>query len=259
MLVTAITFSSSSFLISKSSIQWPLLFFLIILQSIAGVGLLVIGTPMLLIYNISFIEILSILLPISILTSFFNLIFLKLNKKKLNIKIDQKMNFLFFTVCLPFIFLGLYLIKNFNEFINFKYLVSFVIFFSLIIMNQKKILIKMNNNFRILFLSFIGLIHGISNTGGSLLSLFLTSNYNKNQSRYNITYFYFFLALFQFFIFLLLFNIEIKYINLLYISAILPIGIIIGNFLTKYIDDINFKVIINFLSATTCVILLIGA
>ena len=236
-----------------------LLFFLIILQSIAGVGLLVIGTPMLLIYNISFIEILSILLPISILTSFFNLIFLKLNKKKLNIKIDQKINFLFFTVCLPFIFLGLYLIKNFNEFINFKYLVSFVIFFSLIIMNQKKILIKMNNNFRILFLSFIGLIHGISNTGGSLLSLFLTSNYNKNQSRYNITYFYFFLALFQFFIFLLLFNIEIKYINLLYISAILPIGIIIGNFLTKYIDDINFKVIINFLSATTCVILLIGA
>jgi uncharacterized protein len=236
-----------------------LLFFLIILQSIAGVGLLVIGTPMLLIYNISFIEILSILLPISILTSFFNLIFLKLKKKKLNIKIDQKMNFLFFTVCLPFIFLGLYLIKNFNEFINFKYLVSFVIFFSLIIMNQKKILIKMNNNFRILFLSFIGLIHGISNTGGSLLSLFLTSNYNKNQSRYNITYFYFFLALFQFFIFLLLFNIEIKYINLLYISAILPIGIIIGNFLTKYIDDINFKVIINFLSATTCVILLIGA
>ena len=117
-----------------------LLFFLIILQSIAGVGLLVIGTPMLLIYNISFIEILSILLPISILTSFFNLIFLKLNKKKLNIKIDQKMNFLFFTVCLPFIFLGLYLIKNFNEFINFKYLVSFVIFFSLIIMNQKKFL-----------------------------------------------------------------------------------------------------------------------
>ena len=236
-----------------------LLFFLIILQSIAGVGLLVIGTPMLLIYNISFIEILSILLPISILTSFLNLIFLKLNKKKLNIKIDQKMNFLFFTVCLPFIFLGLYLIKNFNEFINFKYLVSFVIFFSLIIMNQKKILIKMNNNFRILFLSFIGLIHGISNTGGTLLSLFLTSNYNKNQSRYNITYFYFFLALFQFFIFLLLFNIEIKYINFLYISAILPIGIIIGNFLTKYIDDINFKVIINFLSATTCVILLIGA
>jgi hypothetical protein len=233
-----------------------LLFFLIILQSIAGVGLLVIGTPMLLIYNIGFIEILSILLPISILTSFFNLIFLKLKIKKLNIKIDQKLNFLFFTICLPCIFLGLYLIKNFNEFINFKYLVSFVIFSSLIIMNQKKVPIKMNNNFRILFLSFIGLIHGISNTGGSLLSLFLTSSYNKNQSRYNITYFYFFLALFQFFMFLLLFNIEIKYINLFYISAILPIGIIAGNYLTKYIDDINFKVIINFLSTVTCIILL---
>ena len=100
------------------------------------------------------------------------------------------------------------------------------------------------------------MIHGISNTGGSLLSLFLTSSYNKNQSRYNITYFYFFLALFQFFMFLLLFNIEIKYINLFYISAILPIGIIAGNYLTKYIDDINFKVIINFLSTVACIILL---
>ena len=239
------------------NIIYILIFFLIIVQSIAGVGVLVIGTPLLLISNFNFIEILSILLPISIFTSFLNLVFLKFNKKKFSIKIDRKLNLLFFVFCLPFIFGGLYIVKNFNEFINFKYLVSSVIFFSLIITNQKRILLKLNNNLKIVFLSLIGLVHGISNAGGSLLSLFLTSNFKKNQSRYNITYFYFFLALFQFFMFLLIFEIEQNKINFLYISIILPLGVFAGNFLSKYINENSFKVIINFLSTITCVMLLI--
>ncbi len=239
------------------NIIYILIFFLIIVQSIAGVGVLVIGTPLLLISNFNFIEILSILLPISIFTSFLNLVFLKFNKKKFSIKIDRKLNLLFFVFCLPFIFGGLYIVKNFNEFINFKYLVSSVIFFSLIITNQKRIFLKLNNNLKIVFLSLIGLVHGISNAGGSLLSLFLTSNFKKNQSRYNITYFYFFLALFQFFMFLLIFEIEQNKINFLYISIILPLGVFAGNFLSKYINENSFKVIINFLSTITCVMLLI--
>ena len=51
-----------------------LFFLLVVLQSIAGVGVLVIGTPMLLLFNFNLVEILSILLPISIITSLLNLI-----------------------------------------------------------------------------------------------------------------------------------------------------------------------------------------
>lgn len=239
------------------NIIYILIFFLIIIQSIAGVGVLVIGTPLLLISNYNFIEILSILLPISIFTSFLNLIFLKFNKKKFSIKIDRKLNLLFFVFCLPFIFAGLYIVKNFNEFINFKYLVSGVIFFSIIITNQKRFFIELNNNLKIVFLSLIGLVHGVSNAGGSLLSLFLTSNFKKNQSRYNITYFYFFLALFQYSMFLIIFEIERDIINFFYISIILPLGVFAGNLLSKYINENNFKIIINFLSTITCVMLLI--
>ena len=69
---------------------------LVVLQSMAGVGILVIGTPFLLILNFQLIEVLSILLPISILTSFLNLIYFKLNKKKLRMRVDQKTKYLFF-------------------------------------------------------------------------------------------------------------------------------------------------------------------
>ena len=234
-----------------------ILFFLIIIQSIAGVGVLVIGTPMLLILNIEFIEILKILLPVSICTSLLNLVFFKINKNKYIIKIDRKLNIFFFIFCLPFIFGGLSIIKNYNELINFKYLVSGVIFFSLIFTNQKKFITKFNDNLRILFLCLIGTIHGLSNSGGSLLSLFLSSNFKKNQSRYNITYFYFFLALFQFIMFLLIFK-QISYgINFINLSIILIAGVVIGNILSQYINENNFKIIINVLCGVTCIVLLI--
>ena len=59
-------------------------FTLVMLQTIVGIGILVLGTPILLILNYNIVETISILLPISILTSFLNLIYFKyLNKIKL--------------------------------------------------------------------------------------------------------------------------------------------------------------------------------
>ena len=58
-----------------------IVFFLVILQTMAGVGILVLGTPILLLINYNMIDILGTLLPISILTSFINLTYFKLKKK----------------------------------------------------------------------------------------------------------------------------------------------------------------------------------
>ena len=77
------------------------LFILVIIQTIIGVGVLVIGTPFLLILEFNIIEVLSILLPISIFTSFINLLFFKINKKKLKMKINSETKYLFFFICLP--------------------------------------------------------------------------------------------------------------------------------------------------------------
>ena len=55
---------------------------LVILQSMAGVGILVLGTPLMLLINYDMINILGTLLPISILTSLLNFLYFKFKKKK---------------------------------------------------------------------------------------------------------------------------------------------------------------------------------
>lgn len=242
---------------NEVNLFYLLFFFLIILQSIAGVGILLIGTPLLLIFKLDIISILSILLPISILTSSTNLIYFKFNKEKLDLKLDKDTTKKFFTICIPSIFIGLFFLKQFKDLINFNYLVSFVIFSSILLVNSKKFFNEINNKIRIFFLFIIGLIHGLSNSGGSLLSLFLLYFKNKNQSRFNITFFYFFLASFQYLMFLLIFNQKIYFQNIFLIPILILSGTFIGNYLSTFVREKIYKNLINILCFFTCVILLI--
>ena len=50
---------------------------IVIIQSIVGVGVLVLGTPILLLLNFSVIDAMNFLLPISIMTSLLNLLIMK--------------------------------------------------------------------------------------------------------------------------------------------------------------------------------------
>ena len=232
------------------------LFILVIIQTIIGVGVLVIGTPFLLILEFNIVEVLSILLPISIFTSFINLLFFKINKKELKMKINSETKYLFFFICLPSIFIGLYLLQIFYEYINFKYLVSFVIILSILISNIKNKKIKINKTIKAFYLILIGIVHGLTNSGGSLLSLFMSSHLKKNNSRYGITFFYFFLALFQFLIFNSLFNFNSKIFNFYLIGALIPLGVVIGNYAVKFINENKFKKLINLLCLVTCFFLI---
>ena len=108
-----------------------LTFFLAILQTIVGVGVLVLGTPVLLILNYNMIEIMNLLLPISITTSFLNYLYLKSNKKKLKINLDRDIKKNFILIFFPGIFIGLYLTNKFLNYINFEIMVSTVIFVSI--------------------------------------------------------------------------------------------------------------------------------
>ena len=95
---------------------------LVILQSIAGVGILVVGTPLLLLLNYSIIQIMSFLLPISLLTSLFNIFFIKLvNKKKTKFQLDVDIKKIFFLYCLPGVFLGIMIIKYFQNYRKANY------------------------------------------------------------------------------------------------------------------------------------------
>ena len=184
-----------------------------IFQSVFGVGLLLLGTPTFLLIGYDFFEVLNILLPYSIIISF------------LQIFVNKKQNFNFGKKILihsiPFLILGLIIVEYIQHKINFVLIVSIflIVFSALNIKNLKNKNIKIKNiNFS---LKFLGLFHGLTNLGGSLLTIISTNVHsNKNIIRYNISSGYFIFALFQ----LLLINIFFNQINFDYLKFIwLPI------------------------------------
>ena len=129
-----------------------LIFILVTLQTIVGVGVLVLGTPFLLLVEYNIVEAMSFLLPISITTSLLNYIYLKSNKEKFNISLDRQIKKNFIVIFLPGILIGLFLTKQLINHINFELLVSLVIFISLLTKwkFEKKI-----NNFSFVYKKFI--------------------------------------------------------------------------------------------------------
>ena len=136
-------------------ILYIIIFFISTVQSIAGVGVLVLGTPILLVLNYSIIETMFFLLPVSIISSFGNLVLINSTFKIKN-KVDLKLIKYFFIFCFPSICFGLIIIKKFNELINFNILVSIIIILSIIIkIKFKKSLINLNKNSKKIITFFI--------------------------------------------------------------------------------------------------------
>ena len=236
------------------------IFLLVMIQTIVGVGVLVLGTPLLLIFNYQIIDIMSVLLPISILTSLLNYSYLKYNKKNLKINLDQNIKKTFIFIFLPAISIGLIITREFHQFINFKILVSLVILLSLFIKYKLK---KNINLLPIYFKKFvvmtIGIVHGLTNSGGTLLTIFFTSlNENKkDQSRYSITFYYLILVLAQYLIFIIIFEKKIFLDHSIQIIFIIIFALFIGNNLTKKISESFFQRTIEFLALFSAIFLLI--
>ena len=215
-----------------------IIFLLSAIQSIVGVGLLIIGTPILLAYNFDFFIILQIILPCSLMVNFYHLFFK--NKKRVSISFKK----IFLIYCLPFVPLGLILIYSLKDLINFKILIGFLI---LIILFLKKIykvrkITKIKKRF---ILVFIGLFHGLTNLGGTLLSLFLLINNNNNiKIKKEIDYGYLCLAGIQylFLIFFLNGEFEIKNIILIMTSFV---SCLISNKINKYINQNKYSGLLN--------------
>jgi len=236
-------------------------FLLVTLQTIVGVGILVLGTPILLILNYNIIEIMNMLLPISILTSLTNYLYLRFNKKILNINLDKniKKNFIF--IFLPGIFLGLFLTKKFFIYINFEILVSIVIFISLYIKWKFESIINLLPlSIKKIILIFISIIHGLTNSGGTLLTIFFTAfNKNKkNQSRFSITFYYLILAFVQYLSFLIIFQKQLTINYPFEILLLIIFSIFVGNVIVKFISENFFKKIIELLALFSAIFLLLN-
>ena len=240
---------------------YSLIFILVILQSIVGVGVLVLGTPIFLTLDYNIIEVMNLLLPISIFTSLLNYLYLKSNKKIFKISLDKEIKRSFAYIFFPGIILGLYLTNKFFLYLNFKILVSIIIFISIFVKwKYDKIINDLPLHFKKYILILISVIHGLTNSGGTLLTIFFTSFHKnkKNQSRYSITFYYLILASIQYFAFLYIFRDQIKFILSYEIFLLILISAFTGNLIVKYVNQNLFKNLIQLLAFGSAIILLLN-
>ena len=171
--------------------NFPLLLALVILlsiiQSIFGVGLLLFGTPILLILDYEFIVVLSVLLP----SSFFISALQIYDGKKEKIPIPNHLYF----ICLPAIGVGIWLgnvglnLQLTDVFVGLILIGAALLrYFTVIQRKVSKLFVDHNKLFHFL----MGITHGITNLGGSLLTIYASALHEKKSTiRYYVAYYYF--------------------------------------------------------------------
>ena len=133
-------------------------------QSLFGVGILLWGTPIFLLLGENFIQTLTLLLPLSLMVSFLQVL------PRLD-KIDKNIFTRFLKYSLPGIFVGLNVILIYSPDINLVVGIILCASVCLKIELLSQLIQRAVSKFDKLFIFIIGLIHGLSNLGGPLLVL----------------------------------------------------------------------------------------
>ena len=142
------------------------------IQSIFGVGLLVFGTPILLILNYDFFSILGILLPSSLIISL-----LQINNI-LNVVKEEKKSFITAIIGISFGLLFNKLIINNYSLIILIFILTMTASILKTLPKYKVFQFKFLINYKNMFHLVNGVVHGVTNMGGILLPIF--SNLKKS-------------------------------------------------------------------------------
>ena len=216
--------------------------------------MLVIGTPIMLIFNFEIVEIMYFLLPLSMLTSLINLYFVKFVFKE-KVIFEKKIIKHFFLITFIGLVFGLLVLKNYSKLINFNIVVSCIIFISVLIKINYSQVNTINLNIRKFFLFVIGIVHGLTNSGGTLLTLLMFNS--KKNVRGAIHFFYFFLALVQLLILQLITkNYKVLDINWYLIIIFVLTSVILGNyFFKKFKSKVSY--LVYFLALFSSIVLIL--
>ena len=225
-------------------IELIIIFALIAVQSIFGVGLLLFGTPSLLLLGYDFANTLNILIPVSITISA-----LQFFKSKVKDRIFIKDYNIF---CIPFLIIFLFIALKFNYLFDFRFLVALLLIFSsVLILNKKKFSSFKQMIFKIknLILIVIGLIHGLTNMGGSFLAIYSTliSKSIKEATRYYISYGYLIMGTIQYLMVLFL-SYDLLTFNKIYYVFLALIIYFPAQKIFKKLNDRKFSKYLNFIA-----------
>ncbi len=172
-----------------------LIFCLSIVQSLFGVGLLLFGTPILLAMGYEYTQALMILLPASAAISWSQV------AENQSIQLNGGYRKLFFMICMPMLFIGMWLASSYDLKWEIKLGVTVMLVVAFFIRTSPRFLEKMKawmkrNLKQALFT--MGLIHGLSNMGGSILTPLVSSLYDeKKKVLAGVSFDYAFMATFQ--------------------------------------------------------------
>ena len=161
------------------------------IQSLFGVGVLLFGTPLLLLVGYDFIDAVVILLPISISINLIQIV-----KDFRFVDFDLYKKILMYSI--PFVIIFLFLVTQIE--INISLLVG-VFLLSVAVKDYSspvKKFIDFSIKYEKIYLSVMGIIHGLTNLGGSLLTAIVHSkDYQKRITRVTVAIAYATFALFQ--------------------------------------------------------------
>jgi len=147
------------------------------IQSIFGVGVLLFGTPLLLLLGYGFVDALGVLLPVSIAISA-----LQVLRHYEDVDTGFYKNVLVYSIPLVVLFLVLVTTVKINISLVIGPLLIFVALknFSMAIDRALQSVVKYER----IYLMAMGLVHGISNLGGSMLTVIIYSkHYPKDKTR----------------------------------------------------------------------------
>ncbi|MHC4183735.1 MAG: hypothetical protein ACYSR0_10325 [Planctomycetota bacterium] len=161
------------------------------IQSIFGVGVLLFGTPLLLLQGYDFINAVIVLLPISL-----SINLIQIARDYRSVDLDFYKKILIYTI--PFVVIFLFVV------IRLKINIGMIIGVFLLFVAAKNYSLKVNKVIKFLvryekvYFIIMGVIHGLTNLGGSLLTAIVHSKgYEKQITRVTVAVSYATFATFQ--------------------------------------------------------------
>jgi len=224
-----------------------------IIQSIFGMGILVFGTPTLLLLGFEFSTVLALLLPSSVLISLTQVV----TSGSIALQRREKQNIV---ICTLFVLGFLALILKLQLKINIDILVGGVLLFSALVRlspafraTVKKLLSK-NERF---FVALMGAVHGLTNMGGALLALYASSTREgKFEIRTAISRYYLAFGLIQLSTFAVLKFDALSIYGFIAAPLALFVYIVVGNLIFKKTSSFAYERLVTFFIAAYGVIVL---
>jgi len=211
-----------------------------VVQSIFGVGLLLFGTPTLLLLGYSYSETLWLLLPCSVTISLIQVV----NDYKL---IEAKKRAVYLVI--PTLVLSLALVVTYKNGINITRIVGVLLLLIGVIRFSSKLqalLGLMVKKHIQMYYIIIGVVHGVSNMGGGPLSILMSTIYSKKEIiRANVAFIYLILAIFQLIVLSIISNTSLRSEVIWLIPISLVSYIFTSKSISSKVNDKKYTFILN--------------